>query len=82
LKPDRRPLTLQTLGLKSPQERFPRIVIMEGTVLERPLAKLGLDRNWLNKELAKANKKLEDVFMAQVDSRGNLHIDLYDPPAP
>ncbi|WP_124727465.1 DUF421 domain-containing protein [Staphylospora marina] len=82
LKPDRRPLTLQALGIhRAGREHFPRIVIMEGTVLERPLAKLGLDRNWLNKELAKADKKLEDVFLAQVDSQGNLHIDLYDSPS-
>ena len=38
----------------------------------------GKDRHWLHMELDKLGVTVENVFMAQVDSYGDLTVDLYD----
>jgi uncharacterized membrane protein YcaP (DUF421 family) len=78
LKKDCLPLTAKMLGLKLPQEREPEIVIMDGSILDEPLFRMGKNRRWIKEKLDKQGVTLENVFMGQVDSSGELFIDLYD----
>jgi uncharacterized membrane protein YcaP (DUF421 family) len=72
------PLTPLHLGIKVAPEQEPQAVIMDGKILNEPLATIGLSREWLNTELEKIAVTSENVFLGQVDSYGKLYVDLYD----
>ncbi|SEM85819.1 DUF421 domain-containing protein [Lihuaxuella thermophila] len=78
LKKEHQPLTAKHLGIQVGPEAEPQAVIMDGNILDEPLATLGLNRGWLATELEKLGVAVENVFLAQVDSYGQLHVDLYD----
>ncbi|WIG36562.1 DUF421 domain-containing protein [Bacillus toyonensis] len=78
LKKDRQPLTAKDVGLKVPNEKEPQTVIMDGNVLDEPLSSSGHNRAWLHSELEKLGVFIENVFLGQVDSYGQLTIDIYN----
>lgn len=78
LKKDIQPATAKTLGLNTGQESVPQTVIMYGVIMDEALAAMGLNRGWLHTELKKAGVALENIFLAQVDSVGQLYLDLFD----
>lgn len=78
LKKENQPITAKHLGIKVGQEQAPQAVIMDGKLLDEPLAILGFNREWLDVELEKIGVALENVFLGQVDSYGQLFVDLYD----
>lgn len=78
LKSQNQPVTPQHLGLKVSPAEEPQTVIMDGVILDEPLANNGLNRNWVRAELEKAGVALENVFLGQVDKGGQLYLDLYD----
>ncbi|MGG5741167.1 MULTISPECIES: DUF421 domain-containing protein [Bacillus cereus group] len=78
LKKDRQPLTAKDIGLKVPNEKEPQTVIMDGNVLDEPLSSSGHNRAWLHAELEKLGVVIENVFLGQVDSYGQLTIDIYN----
>lgn len=47
-------------------------------MLLEPLANASLNPNWLETELEKMNVSIENVFLGQVDSDGQLTVDLFD----
>ncbi|GGB53603.1 hypothetical protein GCM10011409_34040 [Lentibacillus populi] len=77
-KKEYRPLTAKYLGIEVPPDKQPETVIMDGKVLHEPLANLSLNVNWLETELDKLNVSIENVFVGEVDSDGQLTVDLYD----
>lgn len=77
-KRDYRPLTAKDLGIKLAPDHEPQTVIMDGRPLLEPLANLSLNPTWLEAELEKMNVSIENVFLGQVDSDGQLTVDLYD----
>ncbi|MFC3747202.1 DUF421 domain-containing protein [Paenibacillus sp. GCM10012306] len=77
LKKENQPLTPKDLGIIVPQEKEPLAVIMDGKVLDEPLDNLGQTRGWLQGKLELMGLKTEDVFLGQVDSYGDLTVDLY-----
>jgi len=78
LKREKQPVTPKTLGLDVGRENVPQTVMLDGVVMDEPLAAMGLNRRWLHTELAKAGVAPENVFLAQVDSLGQLYLDLFD----
>ncbi|MDG5473294.1 DUF421 domain-containing protein [Jeotgalibacillus sp. ET6] len=80
LKKENRPLTPKDIDLSIAEEKEPCTVIMDGAVMIKTLASIGKDESWLTSQLAKKKKKIEDVFLAQINSFGQLHLDLYDDP--
>ncbi|PGM87941.1 DUF421 domain-containing protein [Bacillus cereus] len=78
LKKDRQPLTAKDISLKVPNEKEPQTVIMDGNVLDEPLSASGHNRAWLHSELKKLGVVIENVFLGQVDSYGQLTIDIYN----
>jgi uncharacterized membrane protein YcaP (DUF421 family) len=75
---ENQPLTPKHLGIKVGPEQEPQAVIMDGKIMDEPLATIGLSREWLNTELEKLGVAIENVFLGQVDSYGQLYVDLFD----
>lgn len=86
LKSDKKPVTPYDLERKVAPASEPQTIILDGNVLDESLSNRGLNRNWLNKELQKVGVSIDNVFIGQVDSLGDLYLDLYDdvvqPPEP
>lgn len=78
LKPEHQPLTPKHLGIRAAPQRETQAVIIDGNIMDEPLATAGLSREWLQTELEKIGVTLENVFVGQVDSYGQLYVDLYD----
>ncbi|XID90328.1 DUF421 domain-containing protein [Paenibacillaceae bacterium WGS1546] len=78
LTKENQPLTPKHLGIQVGPEQEPQTVIMDGNILDEPLATIGLSREWLNTELEKTGVAIENVFLGQVDSYGQLYVDLFD----
>ncbi|WP_099158833.1 DUF421 domain-containing protein [Virgibacillus ndiopensis] len=77
-KKENQPLTAKIIGMTVAPEKESQTVIMDGKVLMEPLANLSLNTNWLETELDKMNISIENVFLGQADSDGQLTVDLYD----
>ncbi|MDP4159817.1 MAG: DUF421 domain-containing protein [Bacillota bacterium] len=78
LKSDKKPVTPHDLGNKVAPQAEPQTIALDGNMLEEPLASLGLNPQWLSTELDKMGISLENVFLGQVDSSGDLYLDLFD----
>ncbi len=77
-KSDVQPLTPKDLGIPVIKEREPRLVIIDGHVMHRTLRNMGYDIPWLIKELrSRGISDVREVFAGQLDSEGNLYLDLY-----
>lgn len=78
-KADAEPVTPKALGISAQQEPVPRIVLMDGNVLGRTLQSLGYTEEWLLEEVRRQGAKgFEEVFLAQMDAKGNVYVDLYE----
>ncbi len=78
LKKAKQPATYGDLHPDVPHLKEPQTVIMDGDILDEPLSQLGLNRAWLDAELEKRNILIENVFIAQVNSWGDMSVDLYN----
>lgn len=78
LKKENQPLTPKDLNLTIASEKEPQTVIMDGEILDESLATAGRSRLWLHTELSKLGVTIENVFLGQVDSYGQLTVDLFD----
>jgi len=78
LKSDKKPVTAHDLGEQVAPQAEPQTVIMDGNILNESLFSLGLNQEWLKVELDKMGVALENVFLGQVDSSGDLFLDLFD----
>ena len=78
LKKENQPLTAKTINLKVAPVKEPQTVIMDGQLLDEPLATIGRSRAWLHTELEKLGVTIENVFLGQVNSYGELMVDLFD----
>lgn len=78
-KSDQQPLTASQLGLTVNMEHGPAIVVMDGNIMRKSLKSLGYSSEWLKGEIQKQGaSEYEDVFLAQIDSNGNVYVDLYN----
>ncbi|MFC7681082.1 DUF421 domain-containing protein [Paenibacillus sp. GCM10028914] len=75
---EKQPLTPKHLGIQTGSIKEPHTVIMDGKVMEEPLSLSGKSKAWLKRELNKNNVKPDEVYLAQVDTSGELVLDLYD----
>ena len=78
LAKENQPLTAKHLGITVGPEQEPQTVIMDGKMMDEPLATIGQSRKWLDSELEKLGVSIENVFLGQVDSYGQLYVDLFD----
>jgi uncharacterized membrane protein YcaP (DUF421 family) len=78
LKKKKQPATYGDLYSEVPHLKEPQTIIMDGDILDEPLAQLGLNRAWVDAQLEKLNVLIENVFIAQVNPWGELSVDLYN----
>ena len=78
LKKENQPLTPKDINLTVASVKEPQTVIMDGVIMDEPLATIGRSRAWLHTELEKLGVTLENVFLGQVNSYGELTVDLFD----
>ncbi|WP_041056232.1 DUF421 domain-containing protein, partial [Bacillus subtilis] len=78
LKKENQPLTAKDLNLTTASVKEPQTVIMDGIVMDEPLATIDRSRAWLHTELEKLGVTIENVFLGQVNSYGELTVDLFD----
>jgi uncharacterized membrane protein YcaP (DUF421 family) len=78
LKKENRPITAKDLKLAVANEKEPQTIIMDGKISDEALGAASKNRKWLQIELDKLGVTLDNVFNAQVDSYGDLTVDLYD----
>jgi uncharacterized membrane protein YcaP (DUF421 family) len=77
-KSEYKPVTPHGLGAKVAPQNESQTVILDGNIMDEPLASMGLNRAWLKLQLEKLGVSLTNVFIGQVDSSGELFIDLFD----
>ena len=78
LKKENQPLTPKDLNMKVASIKEPQTVIMDGKILDEPLATIGHSRGWLKTEIEKLGVTIENVFIGQVNSYGELTVDVFD----
>ena len=78
LKKQNQPVTPKDLNMPVAAVKEPQTIIMDGSILDEPLSTIGLNRNWLHTELDKLGVILENVFLGQANSNGELTVDLFD----
>lgn len=78
LKKENQPLTPKDVNLTVASVKEPQTVIMDGEILDEPLSTIGRSRSWLKTEMEKQGVTIENIFLGQVDSYGQLTIDLFD----
>nr|WP_238591006.1 DUF421 domain-containing protein [Oceanobacillus picturae] len=79
LKTEKQPLNPNTLGIPLEKEHGPTILIMDGKLMKNGMDKLGYSKEWLLGEIQKQGvQSIKEVFLAQIDSRGEIYLDLYD----
>ena len=78
-KTSQQPITPEILRMVLKQEGAPTLLILDGEILHKNLSTLNITKDWLEKEVKKHGAKdIDDVFIAQVDAKGQLFVDLYD----
>ncbi len=60
--------------LQKNRDRMAHALIIDGEVNEATLRSLGYNREWLNKRLAEANRKADEVFLLTVGDDGTINI--------
>jgi len=77
-KSHKRTVTSYDLGKKVSPKAEPQTVVLDGNILNDSLTAIGLNQGWLNEQLESAGVSLDNVFLGQVDSSGELYLDLFD----
>jgi len=78
MKAHKSPVSSYDLGIKVAPLAEPQTVILDGNILNEPLFSLGLNRDWLGIQLETMGVSIDNVFIGQVDSSGDLYLDLFD----
>lgn len=78
LKADKKPITPHDLGQQVVSKAEPQTVILDGNILNEGLTNAGLNHGWLKTQLEIKGVAIENVFLGQVDSSGDLYVDLFD----
>ena len=60
--------------LQKNRDRMAHALIIDGEVNEATLRSLGYNREWLNKRLAEASRKADEVFLLTVGDDGTINI--------
>ena len=72
LKPEKKNVTIEDLGLKSKCEKIPYTLITDGVVMEENLRKIGKDNKWLKNKIKEFGYKIEDILIATIDGKGEI----------
>ncbi len=78
-KSQKQPVTPADLNIPTQYDGLPKVLIMDGVVQKDELRSLNLSNAWLFHQLGKRNvNNISEVSLAQLDTKGNLYVDLRD----
>ncbi len=78
-KSNKQPVTSSDMNINVQPSGLPMVMIEDGAILGENLKKFGITRVWLISKLADQGVyDIKSVMMAQVDTSGNMYVDLYD----
>lgn len=72
-KKEKNSVTIGDLNLETDYEGYPRIVVLEGTIIESNLLKLNKDEKWLNDKIKEIKIKLDKILVMVVDESGKVY---------
>ncbi len=78
MKADKQPVSAADLEKQVAPQAEPQTIILDGEILNEPLFSLGFNQEWLGIQLESMGVSLDNVFIGQVDSSGDLYLDLFD----
>lgn len=79
LKSQKKPLTPQDMNISTQYTGLPANLIVDGRLNTEALNSINLSKAWLEYQLKKKNiTDINDIFLAQLDTQGNLFIDMKD----
>ena len=67
-----RPPTAEELGLTPEEDELPFILITDGRIVRRNLARSGRNEAWLQKELRRTGHSAGEIFLLTVDGSGKV----------
>ncbi len=67
-----RPPTAEELGLTPEEDELPFILINDGRIVRRNLARSGRNEAWLHKELRRTGHSAGEIFLLTVDGSGKV----------
>lgn len=70
--PDKRPVQTSEMGIDPGYEGIPMILVMDGRLQPHNLKQTGQDEAWLNGLLKSHGLSVADVFLASLDTQGQL----------
>lgn len=82
LRSQYQPLTPADLQLPTQYEGLGVELVLDGEIQTQNLRRLGLNMAWLKEQLAAKNMRLEDVYLAILDTQGKLYVDSYQDVVP
>ncbi|MBU7591070.1 DUF421 domain-containing protein [Metabacillus halosaccharovorans] len=78
LKKEKQPTIWEDFFGEGPKLKTPLTIIMDGNYLESAIYEGGYSLDWVRSKLQEKKRNVKDVFLAQLDSDGNLYADYYD----
>lgn len=79
LKSQKKPLTPQDINVQTQYDGMPTNIVVDGILDTKALRSVNLTRAWFEFQLKKMNiDRTDDIFLAQLDTQGNLYIDMKD----
>ncbi|WP_226644487.1 DUF421 domain-containing protein [Mesobacillus subterraneus] len=78
LKKAKQPVKYEDLATEWEEESATVPVLIDGKIIEENLSRTGLDCNGLKAKIQDNGYQLQQVFYAEVDTKGELNVDLYD----
>ncbi len=82
-KSQKRPVNPADLGIPTAYEGLPTILIVDGTLRSEHLSQANLTEEWLRQQLRQSGLRgVEDVFLASLDTSGQLYLQAKDGVAP
>ncbi|MTI83781.1 MAG: DUF421 domain-containing protein [Firmicutes bacterium] len=70
----KRPITPADLGIQTKYEGMPLALVMDGVVMHTNLDMCGLNEKWLFEKLNETGMALADIFLAMLDTQGELYV--------
>lgn len=72
------PVTPADLQISTVYKGLSVELIMDGQIVHENLRQLGLTTQWLREQVKNQGHAIEEVFYAELDTQGNLYVDLHD----
>ncbi len=72
-KAEKNNVTLQDLNLKAEHVGYPRILVLEGNIIESNLLKLKKDNKWLDDKIKEQKVSLEKILILIADEKGDIY---------